>query len=152
MKLQDYCGAKEVLEKGASLVQNDPRFTKMINECALLAGEKETLIKPVTPSSPPSPTPASVGFRHMEPALSIKARYRHEYYQKPEEVVLTIFAKGIPAKNVAVDFGEQIVSVSIDVLGEDVYHFQPRLFGKIIPEKCRYEVLSSKIEICLVKA
>lgn len=34
---------------------------------------------------------------------------RHEYYQKPEEVVLTIFAKGIPAKNVAVDFGEQIV-------------------------------------------
>lgn len=38
MKLQDYCGAKEVLEKGASLVQNDPRFTKMINECALLAG------------------------------------------------------------------------------------------------------------------
>jgi suppressor of G2 allele of SKP1 len=34
---------------------------------------------------------------------------RHEYYQKPEEVVVTIFAKGIPAENVAVEFGEQIV-------------------------------------------
>ena len=34
---------------------------------------------------------------------------RHEYYQKPEQVVVTIFAKGIPAKNVSVDFGEQIV-------------------------------------------
>jgi hypothetical protein len=34
---------------------------------------------------------------------------RHEYYQKPEEVVVTIFAKGIPAENVVVDFGEQIV-------------------------------------------
>lgn len=36
---------------------------------------------------------------------------RHEYYQKPEEVVVTIFAKGVPAKNVSVDFGEQIVSL-----------------------------------------
>lgn len=34
---------------------------------------------------------------------------RHEFFQKPEEVVVTIFAKGILAKNVAVDFGEQIV-------------------------------------------
>lgn len=34
---------------------------------------------------------------------------RHEFYQKPEEVVVTIFAKGIPANNVSVDFGEQIV-------------------------------------------
>lgn len=99
---------------------------------------------------------------------------RHEYYQKPEEVVVTIFAKGVPAKNVSVDFGEQIVSlhqfcasclslvvlyswfyyvqlfgiyicicmnltfigclqlsVSIDIPGEEAYHFQPRLFGKV---------------------
>lgn len=56
---------------------------------------------------------------------------RHEYYQKPEEVVVTIFAKGVPAKNVHVDFGEQILSVTIDVPGEDSYLFQPRLFGKV---------------------
>ena len=34
---------------------------------------------------------------------------RHEYYQKPQEVVVTIFAKGVPDENVVVDFGEQIV-------------------------------------------
>lgn len=38
---------------------------------------------------------------------------RHEFYQKPEEVVVTIFAKGIPAKNVAVDFGVQIVCCTL---------------------------------------
>ncbi|KAL5984764.1 Cochaperone protein, partial [Asimina triloba] len=81
-----------------------------------------------------------------------KPKYRHEYYQKSAEVVLTIFAKAIPAKNVGVEFGEQIVSVTIDIPGEDPYHFQPRLFGKIIPEKCRYDVLSTKIEIRLAKA
>ena len=85
---------------------------------------------------------------------------RHEFYQKPEEVVVTIFAKGIPKQNVNVEFGDQIVSilpqddallssdecvliwdiylvfflqlsVVIDVAGEEAYHFQPRLFGKV---------------------
>ncbi|CAN7001021.1 unnamed protein product [Brassica oleracea var. botrytis] len=37
---------------------------------------------------------------------------RHEFYQKPEEVVVTIFAKGIPKQNVNVEFGDQIVMVS----------------------------------------
>ncbi|KAH0858667.1 hypothetical protein HID58_086928 [Brassica napus] len=77
---------------------------------------------------------------------------KHEFYQKPEEVVVTVFAKGIPKQNVNVEFGDQILSVVIDVAGEEAYHFQPRLFGKIIPDKCRYEVLSTKVEIRLAKA
>ncbi|KAH0939016.1 hypothetical protein HID58_006477, partial [Brassica napus] len=70
--------------------------------------------------------------------------FRHEFYQKPEEVVVTIFAKGIPKQNVNVEFGDQIV--------KDAYQFQPKLFGKIIPEKCRYKVLSTKVQIHLTKA
>ncbi|KAB2603430.1 TMV resistance protein N-like [Pyrus ussuriensis x Pyrus communis] len=83
---------------------------------------------------------------------SIEPKYRHEFSQKPEEVVVTIFAKGIPAKDVNVDLGEQKLGVSIDVAGEDTYYFQTRLFGKIIPEKCRFDVLSTKVEIRLAKA
>ena len=63
-----------------------------------------------------------------------------------------MFAKGVPAENVVVDFGEQMLSVSIEVPGEEPYHFQPRLFSKIIPEKSRYQVLSTKVEIRLAKA
>ncbi|XP_043714948.1 protein SGT1 homolog B-like [Telopea speciosissima] len=81
-----------------------------------------------------------------------KPKYRHEYYQKPEAVVVTIFAKGIPSKNVAVEFGVQFLRVSIDVPGEDSCHFQIRLFGNIIPEKCRYDVFPTKVEIWLAKA
>ncbi|XP_058181465.1 protein SGT1 homolog A-like, partial [Rhododendron vialii] len=76
----------------------------------------------------------------------------HEFYQQPEELVVTIFAKDVSRSSVSVDFGEQILSVTIDVPGEDAYTFVPRLFGKIIPAKCKYEVLSTKIEICLAKA
>ncbi|CAN6485793.1 unnamed protein product [Victoria cruziana] len=77
---------------------------------------------------------------------------RHEFYQKPNEVVLTIFAKGVPAKNVVIEFGEQMLSVAIDVPGEGTFFFQPRLFAKIVPKMSRYEVLSTKIEIRLHKA
>ncbi|KAL7229857.1 hypothetical protein ACSBR2_008416 [Camellia fascicularis] len=82
-----------------------------------------------------------------------KSFCKHEFYQKPEEVVVTVFAKGVPAESVSIEFGEQILSVTIDIPGEeDAYTFQPRLFGKIVPSKCKYEVLSTKIEIQLAKA
>lgn len=111
---------------------------------------------------------------------------RHEYYQKPEEVVVTIFAKGISAKDVVVDFGEQIVglyngcfvfsftypclisscftyitlqitwstltlqlSVTIDVPGQDAYHYQPRLFGKVTNLYCLCLVICYLIEYCI---
>lgn len=81
-----------------------------------------------------------------------KPKYRHDYFQEADRVVLTIYSRGIPATSAVVDFGEQILSVRIDVPGEDTYHFQPRLFQKIIPSKCKYEVLPAKVEIHLAKA
>ncbi|KDP25376.1 hypothetical protein JCGZ_20532 [Jatropha curcas] len=155
IKLEEYHTAKTALEIGASLAQVDSRFTKLIKECEeRIAEEADDLsksIKSLTPNVTPSAAPLSIGSHHKDAISSAKPKYRHEYYQKPDEVVLTIFAKGIPAKNVTVDFGEQILSVTIDVPGEGAYHFQPRLFAKIVPDKSRYQVLSTKIEICLAK-
>ncbi|XP_068328916.1 protein SGT1 homolog isoform X2 [Pyrus communis] len=136
IKLEEYETAKATLEIGASLAPHETRFAELIKEC------DEKIAEDVQPVSQPS---------NQVTVATVKPKYRHEFYQKPEEVVVTIFAKGIPAKDVNVDFGEQILSVSIDVAGEDTFHFQPRLFAKIIPEKCRFDVLSTKVEIRLAK-
>ncbi|XP_065869111.1 protein SGT1 homolog [Euphorbia lathyris] len=157
MKLEEYETAKAALEIGASLDPGNLRFKNLIKQCeeciaeeaanlSRQASEATTKVVPmedvqqadVLPSQPPIVTPT-------------KPKYRHEFYQKLDEVVVTIFAKGLPANAVTVDFGEQILSVSISVHGEDAYHFQPRLFGKIIPDKCRYVVLTTKVEIHLAK-
>ncbi|KAG5539612.1 hypothetical protein RHGRI_019972 [Rhododendron griersonianum] len=166
-KLEEYHTAKAALEKGASLLQNDSRFSKLISECdERIAAESSDLTRSLTPevtSIAAQSSDKSVGNleeaeegrskscqrKEVEPA---KPKYRHEYYQKPEELVVSIFAKGVPAKSVSIDYGEQILSIMIDVPGEDKYHFQPRLFGKVVPDKCRFEVLSTKVEIRLVKA
>ncbi|KAL2527361.1 Protein SGT1B [Abeliophyllum distichum] len=158
IKLEEYQTAKTALENGASLAPGDSRFTNLIKECderiAEEAGEVPKQLPEEVPTSvtTPNDVPPAINLSNQITTISsTKPKYRHEFYQKPEELVVTIFAKGIPADNVAVDFGEQILSVTIDVPGEEAYHFQTRLFGKINPEKCRYNVLSTKIEIRLAK-
>ncbi|GFZ01462.1 phosphatase-like protein [Actinidia rufa] len=173
-KLEEYHTAKAALEKGASLAQNDSRFTQLITECdERIAEETGDLNRSSMPKVPVPPIPANASVVSQSSDRSagnpeeaeqgrsessqvkemelFKAKYRHSFYQKPEEVVVTIFAKGVPSKNVTIDFGEQILSIEIDVPGENKYHFQPRLFGKIVPSKCTFEVLSTKIEIRLLK-
>ncbi|CAN6709486.1 unnamed protein product [Malus baccata var. baccata] len=159
IKLEEYQTAKAALETGAPLAPQETRFASLIKECDEKIAE-ETIVLP-TPPVEKDITENVIPAKDVEPVsepsnqvtvATVKPKYRHEFYQKPEEVVVTIFAKGIPAKDVHVDFGEQILSVSIDVAGEDTYHFQPRLFGKIIPENCRFDILSTKVEIRLAKA
>ncbi|XP_024990073.1 protein SGT1 homolog B-like [Cynara cardunculus var. scolymus] len=168
--LEEYQTAKTAFEAGASLVPEDTRFRDWIEKCekciAEENGELPTQSLDATPTevvATPSQAPEEPDAdpKDAEQVKSIpsevatrmpaKPKYRHEYYQKPEEAIVTIFAKGIPAESVSVNFGEQILSVTIDVPGEEAYIFQPRLFGKIIPAKCRYIVLSTKIEIRLAK-
>ncbi|XP_030533005.1 protein SGT1 homolog isoform X2 [Rhodamnia argentea] len=162
-ELEEYETAKAAFELGSSLAPGDARFANLIKKCDDRIAEEsgDLLDQPLEKASTEVVSVESdqesgqilnEAPNEVTSQLNVKQKYRHEYYQKPEEVVITIFAKGIPAQNVAIDFGEQILSVIIDVPGEDAYHFQPRLFGKIAPEKCRYDVLPSKIEVRLAKA
>ncbi|PSS34288.1 Protein SGT1 B like [Actinidia chinensis var. chinensis] len=163
IKLEEYQTAKAALETGASLAPGNTRFANLIKECDKRIAEEnaelpqqslDTSANVAIPPASESTDENVETIKDAQPVVSSsnKPKYRHEFYQKPEEVVVTIFAKGVPATSVSVDFGEQILSVTINVPGEDAYTFQPRLFGKIIPTKCKYEVLSTKIEIRLPKA
>ncbi|KAJ0856230.1 putative CS domain, SGS domain, HSP20-like chaperone, tetratricopeptide repeat-containing [Helianthus annuus] len=160
--LEEYQTAKTAFEAGSKLAPGDTRFTDWIKKCDKCIveeiGEVPTQSSDATPTNVVAPGSAT---NDVEEVMNIsseviptpaKPKYRHEFYQKPEEVVVTIFAKGIPANSVSVNYGEQILSVTIDVPGEDPYTFQPRLFGKIVPTKCRHDVLSTKVEIRLAKA
>ncbi|KAF8013367.1 hypothetical protein BT93_I1265 [Corymbia citriodora subsp. variegata] len=167
MKLEEYPTAKAALEKGASLSQQDSRFTKLIEECEKHIAEDVTDQK-AHDGAPPSSVTAQPSDQNAEadeeiqegPEMvqqsnavePVKPKFRHEFYQKPDEVVVTIFAKGIAPEDLLVEFGEQILSVRINVPNEDAYYLQSRLFQKVIPEKCRYQILSTKVEIRLAKA
>ncbi|KAI3712539.1 hypothetical protein L1987_71097 [Smallanthus sonchifolius] len=160
--LEEYQTAKTAFETGASLAPEDRRFSEWIKKCDnCIAEENGELSTPSLGATPINVAKTDDAPKDAEQVNSVSneeaitkptnSKYRHEFYQKPEEVVVTIFAKGIPTESVSVNFGEQILSVTIDVPGEEAYTFQPRLFGKIIPAKCKYVVLSTKLEIRLAK-
>ncbi|KAJ1687996.1 hypothetical protein LUZ63_019386 [Rhynchospora breviuscula] len=151
MKLGEYQTAKAALEMGLSLAPGDSRFTHLIKECDENITEEENHKQKNT--SVNSYGISTTGNLEPEPIVEPpKPKYRYDFYNTPTEAVVTIFAKGVPAEYVRVDFGEQILSISIDIPGEESYYFQPRLFAKIIPEKCKFQVLSTKIEVRLAKA
>nr|CAB3473638.1 unnamed protein product [Digitaria exilis] len=135
MKLEEYQTAKAALELGSSYASGDSRFTRLLKECDERIAEEanQAPVKKVE-----APVPASVedkedvtNMENTQPVVEPpKPKYRHDFYNSATEVVLTIFAKGVPADSVVVDFGEQM----------------------IIPEKCKYLVLSTKVEIRLAKA
>ncbi|XP_027366400.1 protein SGT1 homolog [Abrus precatorius] len=156
IKLEEYQTAKAALELGKPLAPGDSRFTDLIEECDKLIAEEPGSIpiqeKTTTQNAATKAVQPDNHFPGPPTATVAKPKYRHEFFQKPDEVVVTIFAKGIQRDSITVDFGEQILSVNINIPGEEAYVFQPRLFGKIIPARCRYEVLSTKIEIRLAKA
>ncbi|GJV98003.1 putative ribonuclease H-like domain-containing protein, partial [Tanacetum coccineum] len=157
--LEEYDTAKTAFEAGCKLAPDDARFTDWIKKCEKCIAEEDGELPTESLDVAPTNVVASSQATEKTDATSeviaptpAKPKYRHEFYQKPEEVVVTIFAKGIPANSVFVNYGEQILSVTIDVPGEDSYIYQPRLFGKIVPAKCRHVVLSTKVEIRLAKA
>ncbi|CAL4962557.1 unnamed protein product [Urochloa decumbens] len=137
IKLEEYQTAKAALELGSSYASGDSRFTRLLKECEERIAEEanQAPVKTVEP-----PVAATVedkedvaNMENTQPVVEppSKPKYRHDFYNSATEVVLTIFAKGVPADCVVIDFGEQMLSVSIEIPGEEPYHFQPRLFSKV---------------------
>jgi suppressor of G2 allele of SKP1 len=94
------------------LAPGDARFAK-------LAKELDDKAPPKAAAAPPAAS------EDQAAASSGKPKYKHDFYNGASEVVVTVFAKSVAAEHVSVDFGEQMLSVSV----EAPYHLQPRLSG-----------------------
>ncbi|KAK9068953.1 hypothetical protein SSX86_013069 [Deinandra increscens subsp. villosa] len=152
--LHEYQTAKTAFEAGSILAPEDARFTDWVKKCDKFIAE-ENVELPTQSSELCSTTKEVKQVKNGSNEVistPAKPKYRHDFSQNSEEVIVAIYAKGIPAKNVFVKYGKQILSVTINVPGEDEYILQPRLFGKIVPAKCRFEVLLTRVEIRLAKA
>ncbi|BBN10530.1 suppressor of G2 allele of SKP1 [Marchantia polymorpha subsp. ruderalis] len=176
--LEEYQTAKAAFEAGLQRDPNNPQLKNKIRECEAklieeASGDQQSGLKTPKPLSE-NPTPmetvkdgdveatpmetANGGEETASPAAvqtpppPAPPRYRHEFYQTSDTVVVTVFAKNIQADQLEIQFGEQILSLEIKVADGETYVLQNRLFGKIKPTECKYSRLSTKVEIRLVKA
>eukprot|EP00798_Chlamydomonas_sp_ICE-L_P001463 gene1463-32840_t len=86
-------------------------------------------------------------------SLAFEGKYRHQWYQLQSKVSVDVYAKNLKAEQISCVFESNRLTVTTrDASGEEDYKLDVELYGKILPDKSKYEVLKTKVEITLVKA
>ncbi|KAK6457200.1 uncharacterized protein RJT20DRAFT_127361 [Scheffersomyces xylosifermentans] len=82
----------------------------------------------------------------------LKIKIRDDWYQGPEDVTITIYAKNVKEDKLQINFNPRSVSVAFpsSASSEYSYNLDP-LYAEIDVEKSRYKVYGTKIEITLIK-
>ncbi|KAF3479449.1 glucose insensitive transcription protein 7 [Arthroderma uncinatum] len=90
-----------------------------------------------TPAATPSTTPS---------------RTRHEWYQSNDNVVITIYAKGVPKDKADIDIQETSFLISFPLPSGSEFSFVlDPLFAPIDPSSSKYNIMSTKVEVTLRK-
>jgi suppressor of G2 allele of SKP1 len=159
--LDEFESAKATFQKGYDLDRGDlsSQFKIWLRKCdAELKSEQDAQPQSApqsapapTPTPTPAPTPAPAPVQEAAPA-KVPPRYRHEWYQTSDFVIVTIFAKNVPKENLEVQIQENELDVTIKVSDSEDFSLSFNLCDKIIPEKSSTNHLSMKIEIKLKKS
>lgn len=81
-------------------------------------------------------------------------KIRNDWYQNNEKVYFSLLAKGVPKDKTQVDITSRTMTISFPIgdSGSSYDFTLDPLFADVVPEKCTSRVLSTKVEIVLVKA
>jgi len=78
-------------------------------------------------------------------------KIRHEWYQTPTHVVVTIFAKNLSSKEAQISYTKESLSVYIQTSSNSEFVLELNLCDDIIPEESTVQYYSTKVEIKLAK-
>lgn len=74
-----------------------------------------------------------------------------DWYQTETQVVLSVLAKNVESEKLSVKFGDSQINLNVVFKDGSQNERTIQLFHEIIPEQCKYKVLSTKIEMRLPK-
>ena len=80
------------------------------------------------------------------------SKIRHEWYQTPDTVVVSLFAKGVPKDKAIIEFQRRTLSISFPLPTGSDYEFNlDPLYAPIDHTSSTFRILSTKIELILKK-
>ncbi|CAG8621755.1 11568_t:CDS:2 [Funneliformis caledonium] len=77
---------------------------------------------------------------------------RHDWYQTPTHVIMSIFAKKVDKQRSSIIFKEQELNVDLKMPDGKRFKTTYALYQLIEPENSKYEILTTKVELKLKKA
>jgi len=78
-------------------------------------------------------------------------KIKHDWYQTETAVVVEVRIKNLKKEDVSIDFQPQSLSVSANLTSGSEYSLEVDLSHEIVPENSTYKVLSTKLEIKMLK-
>lgn len=138
-------GLAEDDERGKTTLKEIPEVD--LTEQEVKKGKQKTDDgKAATRSDPPDSKVKSEGVK--TPAGKI----RHEWYQTPDQVVVTLFAKGVPKDKATIDIQEKSLSISFPMPNSSEFEFSlDPLYSLINPSASSAKIMSTKAEFTLQK-
>lgn len=122
----------------ANNIQPSTFFKTWMRKCELESGTNKSVVSaPIILDS--------------KTAVDTKPTIKKDFYQSDMFVTLCIFVKNIKRENVKIVFEEKNLDVSILLADNNEYAMDIELFGNIVVGECKYDVLSTKIEIKMKK-
>ena len=157
-------GLSEGDQKGVVNVKEKPELSleKAIEQASSKPEEDaQSKISTSVTSDNTSTTSTAAGSQQQKQAgttLSMEvqtppSKIRHEWYQNPDTITLSLMVKGVPKDKANIDIQPGSVSISFPLPTGSDYDFSlDPLFAEIDPSKSTHKVLSTKIELSLKKS
>lgn len=76
---------------------------------------------------------------------------KYDWYQTDTYVVVSVMVKKVSSEELSVEFTDQTLSLKIDRAAGDSYELRLHLMHDVNEEKCTSKIMSTKIEIKLIK-
>ena len=147
----------KVEAKLKGLDENDDRRKATVKEIPDVEIPKEMEVKKIESTvaktkSSIATTPEVKEIAKLEGVRTPADKIRHEWYQTTENVVVTLFAKGIPKDKATIEILQKSLSISFPLpTGSDFQFSLDPLYAKIDESASRSKVMSTKVEFTLKK-
>ncbi len=82
--------------------------------------------------------------------MTTDSKIKHEWFQNPSAVTVSIYAKNVPPADVSVTFQPRNLSVALPLAASE-FQLDLDLAHEIVPEESTYIVLKSLVEIKMKK-
>jgi len=145
--LDRFAEAKAALDKATEL--GNPHASLLIKKCQAeleLQGQSQPAAAPSSSSSALSSSEPS------EPQPPAASKVRESWYQSPQTVNVTLFAKNLSDNDVKIAFEPTKLSARLSMPDGSEYKKEWKLFSSIVVDGAKFEVNKFKVSIALPKA
>ncbi|KAK2076611.1 hypothetical protein QBZ16_005371 [Prototheca wickerhamii] len=159
--LGDFGAAREAYERLSELEPGKRVHRQWVDMCRVRSGEELPLAEPQAAAAPPRAAPAeSPPERSARPAAAriddadaaapaAAPALRHQWFQTDAKVEVAVLVKGLRAEQAAVQIQREALSIEVADRG---YRLALELGGPVDPERSRWAVTGTKVEVVLHKA